>query len=570
MACLLNKLTDRILFGDTAKKIDKYFRTATPDSVLQDLYNSYLVQKQPTAYRAQIIFEASCVRASPPLKPYWTKECLQSHIAKVHPDTTFPEPAIDVLWSCFYFYAYYPFPRENCNGGKLELSAFQRALTLLALRGTSLLGSVDEFGYGGVYWRDHDSPGVCVPNINRIFRSIGKVSHKVNKASEIVAPSTFIIDDAMDVLATTHPYHVKFHPYDSQLRGVAERLLEGRIPQYQVKSDDLVTLVSLVLRLRVHKPTWGEEGGDFRYGSFDNSSPQNDELAEALVQAFRAGPQGLLAPDCMLLAIYILPNLEPSFHQMWAAIFQPHKPADIPAIGAELSPDSSMDNILRAVSLLIPPYEAPRRVWAGREIDPVTFDASYHSPNQESLNSLSVKHIIQHITNDEHLQASHLVLILGTRSHIMAPVVVGAFFPKTASSTITEDEKRDTPGELKLPHPDVLFQLQPTFTVLRRSGQNTSISDEARVADVDSPAHPYWIGSTLQSNGGLKIDPVTREGIFMRPTIGAPDQDTGLFEETASGNENDDDVDRSTKFTVTDLVIFRVNGGPKQKYWQTQ
>ena len=213
------------------------------------------------------------------------------------------------------------------------------------------------------------------------------------------------------------------------------------------------------------------------------------------------------------------------------------------------------------MSLIIPPYEAHRGINLRREIEPITFQTSYDSSKQESLDSLSLEHIIQHLTHDDHLQTSHLVLVLGTQPHNMAPVIVGAFFPKATSNATPEDKKLHDSEELKFPHPEALFELQPTFTLFRRHRQNTTTDgDKSTTAHVNSLAQPYWIGNP---NVGLSIDPVTKEGIFMRPTTGAPDNNDVLFEELVVCHGNNDKGDRTTKFTVTKTVIFKVNGGPK-------
>ncbi|PYI04460.1 hypothetical protein BO78DRAFT_449873 [Aspergillus sclerotiicarbonarius CBS 121057] len=566
MASILSRVADRILFGDALKKISIYFRTATPDSVLQDLNSSPLVQTQPTGYRTQAIFDASCLCDSPQLQPYWTKECLRNHIARIHPDTTLPDAAIDVLWSCFYFYAYHPFPRENANGGKLELPAFQRALTLLALRGTTLLGTVNEDGQPGPYWRSLRCPSTGLSNIDRIFRSISEVSHEPNPGTQIVDSSTFIIEDVMDVLATTYPSHIKFSPWYPELKEVAEGLLEDRVPQYQLKDNDLTALVSMILRLRLHKPTWGEDGEHFHYGSFAESNPQVEELANVMVQQFQPRQKGFLSADRILQGLDVVPNLEFYFHQLWAAIFQPHKPTDIPAIGTELASYSSMDGIVRAVSLFIPPYEAHDGSGLGREFEPVIFETSYDSSAQESLDKLSLNHITQHITHDP-VQKS-LLLVVGTQSHSMTPVVVGAFFPTTATSNNPQEEQRlDDQDEIKIPHPELLFQLQPKFALFRLNEQATlPPANTGATMYGDSPAQPYWIGSPYKSDVGFSIDPVTREGIFMQATTAAAGQNRGVYEELTGSHANEDHNDRSTKFTVAEMVTLSVRGGSKNKY----
>ncbi|PYH59955.1 uncharacterized protein BO96DRAFT_443010 [Aspergillus niger CBS 101883] len=135
MTAILSNILDRSLARSHRKKVDNYLRNFTTESVLQDLSNTIVIRDRATAISPQAIFDASCIRDTPQEKPS-------------HPGITFPDRAIGVLWSSFYFYAYHPFPRPDVDRGNLAFSAFERAVALLALQGDKRLGSVENgFGY---------------------------------------------------------------------------------------------------------------------------------------------------------------------------------------------------------------------------------------------------------------------------------------------------------------------------------------------------------------------------------------------------------------------------------------
>ena len=71
----------------------------------------------------------------------------------LHPDVAMSEPAVQLLWRCFHFYAYHPFQREGTDG-KLDSAAFQRAIALLVVQGTEFLGTQDG---GDYFWRNDDA-----------------------------------------------------------------------------------------------------------------------------------------------------------------------------------------------------------------------------------------------------------------------------------------------------------------------------------------------------------------------------------------------------------------------------
>lgn len=68
------------------------------------------------------------------------------------------EAMVQLLWTCFHFYAYHPFPRDATNG-QVDSAAFQRAVALLAVQGTDLLGTQEE----GIYFWCNDEASSANP-----------------------------------------------------------------------------------------------------------------------------------------------------------------------------------------------------------------------------------------------------------------------------------------------------------------------------------------------------------------------------------------------------------------------
>lgn len=209
----------------------------------------------------------------------WTKESLRKHIEKVHPYADFSDAIIDLLWTCFYFYAYHPFPRRDVGDGRIEWSAFQRSVSLLAARGTGLLGTLEDGDYS---WR-YDECFTRRVNFNRILRSIGRLEDPTSGTQQQSQPgsdiSTFIVDDVMDVLAMSQPQDISVHPSPDLLKPAAKKLIdEGATPvQFWIKSEQLSLLLSLLLRMKLHETKWARK--EFHYGTFDEQCPQDDELA---------------------------------------------------------------------------------------------------------------------------------------------------------------------------------------------------------------------------------------------------------------------------------------------------
>ncbi|KAJ5612724.1 hypothetical protein N7510_005918 [Penicillium lagena] len=532
---LINKIGHRVMFGTKQKEVDKCLRTATPATVLHDLH-SCLVQDQSVA-NTPAIFDACCVQDSPQGQPFWTKESLENHIVKTHPGATIPDASIDVLWSCFYFYAYHPFPRYDADHQKLDRPAFERAISLLAFHRTEILGTL---GDGIGYWR---------------------ISRQQNQHTS--NPSLSIDDDMMDVLAMTKPNIEKGFPSSDQLTPAVQRLLKGANPSYKLHLNDLATLLGLFSRMRVHKLTWGQ---GFYYASFEESSPQKEELVKILLQPFRLDQEGFLTPDSMIRGLDILPNLEQHLHQLWAAIFQPPMPEASVAFGTASQPNSTTSDILRAVSLFVPPYEAHKKSEIARKFRPFSFEEICEPSTQRSNDNLSRNHIIQRVAQEETDHRPRLLLFVGDQDQSRIPEVTGALFSRTSGTMSTKNQAiPEETGERSLDLPQLLFQLQPSFRLiqLNKAGNTRPPAHESTTGHVDNLGAQYWIGDR-ESKVGLRVDTVTSQVTYLQNTATA-DKSRNLYDEVFWNNENvsgkkqDEGIEKS--FAVTQIAVYRVEDG---------
>ncbi|OOF96900.1 hypothetical protein ASPCADRAFT_145720 [Aspergillus carbonarius ITEM 5010] len=590
---ILNRAAFHMLFGDRKKKIGQFLHTATPgesvngwwhrmmnnapnqkqlDSVLSDLHTC-LIQETITSVTRQAVFDASSVRDSPQGQPYWTKKSFQTHLASTHPDTDIPDTAIDVLWSCFCFYAYHPFPLPGASNRKLELPAFERGLILLSLQGTRLLGTLNDDGHGH-YWGRSNEPCNCQLRINRIFRSISLIDRHSSSDSQGTIYDTLITDDVIDAILPIFPAHPKLSPSLNQLKPLAENFIKDRTDQYEMKFNDLASLLCLILRLRIDKQTYSQE---FHYGSFEKYSAEKEELSKILARSFCLGQDEYMAPDSVHRALYILPNLEQCFHQLWAIIFQPCTSPEIQKLETESSLDISLNGILRAVSFFIPPFQAHQKDELRRNVNLITFHKHYDSIPHGLTDTIHLNHILQQTFHSDPNRRSQLVLFLGQQDHDSKEVVVGLFFPSCTQTAAAKEEKGpDKTGQSRMPIPQLLFQLQPRFCLFRWNGEANMSSSQAYDSATGHTDHPHCIGDPNRSKVGVIFDSATRQATFLRGMATAVCRISGGYEEVTGKYDRAETIDgdqqeQKTKFTVTRIAIFYVEGGPNYDYhWGIQ
>ena len=209
----------------------------------------------------------------------WNIESLKRHIETIHVNAALSDDAVELLWRSFYYYAHYPFP-NTAAGGKVDWDAFQRAVSLLAVQSTDILGMQDEELH---FWRaDHDDVLFQKANFARVIRSIGVPSPTGESFSQTKDNSSDLINDTMDVLAMTQPYTIKLAPSPDQLQSAAQKLLqEACTPrQYHVKCEDLSVLLSLLLRLRLERAKWHWKS---HYGRFETATSNVNKLPDILI-----------------------------------------------------------------------------------------------------------------------------------------------------------------------------------------------------------------------------------------------------------------------------------------------
>jgi hypothetical protein len=112
----------------------------------------------------------------------------------------------------------------------------------------------------------------------------------------------------MDVVATTRPNPGKGIPGSGELAPTAQRLLKdkGATYHYQLNIRSLVTLMSILNRVRLYKTTWGRK--TFHYGTLEEPSPQQDELLNILAEQFQVS-EGFLVPGAISRVFDILVRL---------------------------------------------------------------------------------------------------------------------------------------------------------------------------------------------------------------------------------------------------------------------
>ena len=214
------------------------------------------------------------------------------------------EAAVQLLWRCFHFYAYHPFPCDSTDG-KIDSAAFQRAVALLAVQGTEILGTQDE---GDYFWR-HDDAFFHKSNFERIFRSIGLQENTDRPSIHLDHGSTSSLEDVMDVLAMTQPQTVSLAPSPYQLGPAARELFSKDVCQErcQVSRKDLSRLLSLLLRVRLLDAKWGIR---FHFGTLEKRDPADEELADILVRGLGSDQdEDYLTSSLNIMAMDLLVSL---------------------------------------------------------------------------------------------------------------------------------------------------------------------------------------------------------------------------------------------------------------------
>ena len=124
----------------------------------------------------------------------WNANSFKRRIEIAHPEVAISETIVSHPWRVFHFYAYHPFPRSAADG-RVDPAAFRRAVTLLAIQGTDILGTQD----GGDYvWREDDA-FFRRADLARIFRSVGLSKSVTEPSTALDYSQNGSLNDVMDV-----------------------------------------------------------------------------------------------------------------------------------------------------------------------------------------------------------------------------------------------------------------------------------------------------------------------------------------------------------------------------------
>ena len=161
---------------------------------------------------------------------------------------------ISILWKCFHYHAYFPFPQKP---ERLDYSAFQRAIGLLAAEGNLRLGdNGDGVTMDGDRYPDGSSR--ALKRLWIVFKSLSLqfAPSSEFKSSEAVGLST-TEEDLMDVLCLTQPYNPCIMPAPMEdLRPHAKRILNSPAP-YECTSiprEDFLGLLKLLFCIVMNEP----------------------------------------------------------------------------------------------------------------------------------------------------------------------------------------------------------------------------------------------------------------------------------------------------------------------------
>jgi len=189
----------------------------------------------------------SCISADTLLD--WTEKelasFLQSHFNKPLVSTLLTR-SIRILWRCFRFHAYFPFPELSPD--KIDGAAFIRAMGLLASGGFSRLGC-DWFG-NYTTPREGDSD-LILSDMGRLLRSLA-IPVALREGNDQTAKGSQV-EDLLDVLTLVHPPSV---PYGSttqeELRDHANKILSSTKPYNfcSIPREESLSLITLLLTLR--------------------------------------------------------------------------------------------------------------------------------------------------------------------------------------------------------------------------------------------------------------------------------------------------------------------------------
>ncbi|OBT70954.1 hypothetical protein VF21_10226 [Pseudogymnoascus sp. 05NY08] len=506
MFAALVSIVNDVALGPENQKVKKYLDNGTCDSVARDLGKVLSSQLRGFKEREllQTTFYKYCIEG-PFQQKCKNEESFTRHVRSTHSKAAISDAALQLLWRSFHFYAYHPFPRVS-QYGQVDFDAFQRAVLLTAFQCDDLLGT-RELEW---FWRN-DAAFFRRASFKRMFRSIG-VPETTTRLLKQQNGMTSTLSDAMDVFIMVGPQFMHAAPSPEQLEAVARNLFarEPTLTQREVRREDVSTLVDLLLRMRLNKEKWGSF---YHLGDFVDASPADNELTEALVNSLIGdGSEQTVTSDQLLRAIDIVANLQVRFYQLWAVLFQPS------ALTAEAklsrAPETMPTHINGAISLFAPQFMTENRYHL-RTVQQDSRLALKRAQSSPDSHDTTIVRLVQALSRHP---SACIVLFSSEAVGTTPKIVIGAYFPGSLNVSITraENEKRETQSNTS----HLLFQLQPSFRLLRSGkpnisitdlikteGQGVSLADIATNEVIGSPNLSYWIGDGTSQSEGLRIDP---------------------------------------------------------------
>ncbi|TGJ80427.1 hypothetical protein E0Z10_g8334 [Xylaria hypoxylon] len=486
MLSALDNLINDIAIGPENRKVKQYLGKATRNTVYADLAKVLSWQlKRPQFF--QETFDKYCIEDQSSHEKYWTEESFRNHVRGAHSAGAISDAAIALLWKSFYFYAYHPFPPDLHHHAKVDFDAFRRAIQLTVSQCDGLLGT-RELDW---YWR-LDAACFRKASFARFFRSIAVPDHGFPEKQQKLDITPSSLSDAMDVLVMVGPQFTHAVPSEPQLGSAARKLFADGPAVAQrdvVRREDISVLIGLLLRLRLQEEKWARS---YPFGAVIEAGSARTDLTEVFVDSLteRYNEQDITVQHLSGQAD-LMPHLLLRFQQLWAVLFQPSGAADVSKLSVD---EYELTIIGGAISLFAPPIIVGR---AGRqrpyEQDTrLTLEAVQVSPDSQDMTILRLRQIL--FDNS----AAHIVLFTAAADGKNPKTVIGAYLP------------------IKLDVSHILFQLQPSFRLLRWSkrrmlpedliNSEEKASSEEVVLKEDLEL-PYWIGAPLERGAGLRVDP---------------------------------------------------------------
>ncbi|KAI1878205.1 uncharacterized protein JN550_000387 [Neoarthrinium moseri] len=479
----LLKYVNNIALGAENRSVSKYLDEAT--CVSADL--GRVLSPQLGGWREQELLQATfdkfCYEGSSQQK-YWNDESFRKHVRSRHSVGAMSDAAIQLLWLSFHFYAYHPFPRD-CLLGTRELDWF---------------------------WQN-DAAFFRRAGFERIFRSIAAPETTTGTdPSKQQTGMTSSLSDTMDVLVMVGPQFMHAMPSPAKLEPVARRLFAERsvVGRRAATRDEVSTLVSLLLRLRLEKEIWGFF---YHLGDILEAGPEDERLTEAMVNSLAANEsQQTISSEWLLRAVDLMPNLRLRFHQLWAVLFQPLEATD--KARSSQVPRTMSTHPDGATSLFAPciTIENGNRQIKYEQDTRITLEEVHISPGPEDM---ALSRLTQCLS---HHSSAHVVLFTSDASAATLRIVIGAYIPDDPHKGGAEmaDKKCEFRDDTSL----VLFQLQPRFRLLQRANSGIHLSQLIRTGEIKVAVEesvtttdpellntPYWIGNPSGQGTGLRIDP---------------------------------------------------------------